>query len=414
MWQVSPQRFLRAAQCCAAAWRGRYDARRGMSLSLPRAVHETLQGFARSEAERYKEIMKQMQTAADQGEIAKLGVEAGSLRYIASLIHECEKAGKEREDLQSMLKSSEDEEWSELVREEIDGWTQKLQDMEESIADHVVKTLVPDDGTEDTHEVILELRAGAGGSEAALFCEELSEMYMSWCERHGFDVEELSSQVGPDSRGLREVSHKVSGEGSWSSLKHEAGVHRVQRVPETESQGRIQTSTVSISVLPGSIRGADNYPLREEDCKFESFRASGPGGQHVNTTDSAVRVTHLPTGIIVQNQSERSQFQNRKGALGVLQARLNAKAASEAYARVREARRDQLGVVAGERSDKVRTYNFAQGRVTDHRVPGLTLMNRLQAVLEGGPVLDDLLNSLGNYFRSQEIEHAITNLQPQP
>mmetsp|Transcript_3077 Transcript_3077/g.9391 ORF Transcript_3077/g.9391 Transcript_3077/m.9391 type:complete len:312 (+) Transcript_3077:23-958(+) len=296
----------------------------------------------------------------------------------------------------------------------IDGWTQKLQDMEESIADHVVKTLVPDDGTEDTHEVILELRAGAGGSEAALFCEELSEMYMSWCERHGFDVEELSSQVGPDSRGLREVSHKVSGEGSWSSLKHEAGVHRVQRVPETESQGRIQTSTVSISVLPGSIRGADNYPLREEDCKFESFRASGPGGQHVNTTDSAVRVTHLPTGIIVQNQSERSQFQNRKGALGVLQARLNAKAASEAYARVREARRDQLGVVAGERSDKVRTYNFAQGRVTDHRVPGLTLMNRLQAVLEGGPVLDDLLNSLGNYFRSQEIEHAITNLQPQP
>jgi len=257
--------------------------------------------------------------------------------------------------------------------------------------------LVPRDPNDDKN-VFLEIRAGAGGDEAGLFAAELFRMYTKYAERQRWKWEVIDSHptgVG----GLKEVVALVQGRGAWSRLKFERGVHRVQRVPATESSGRIHTSTVTVAVLP-EAEDVD-VKVEEKDIQVDVYRSSGPGGQGVNTTDSAVRLTHLPTGLVVTCQDERSQIKNRAKALRVLKARLLERAQEERAAAIAADRRSQVGT--GERSERIRTYNFPQGRVTDHRI-NLTL-HRLPAVLEGD--LDELIDALRERDQSQKLAESV-------
>jgi peptide chain release factor 1 len=243
--------------------------------------------------------------------------------------------------------------------------------------------------------VLVEIRAGAGGDEAALFAADLARMYTKYAERHGFKLELLESHPTGQG-GFKEVILSVQGKGAWSRLKFERGVHRVQRVPVTESAGRIHTSTVTVAVLPE----AEDIDVKvdERDLKVDVYRSSGPGGQGVNTTDSAVRITHLPSGLVVTCQDERSQIKNRAKAMRVLRARLLEQAQEEQRSQIAAARKSQVGT--GERSERIRTYNFPQGRVTDHRI-GLTV-HQLPDVLEGS--LGELTEALLAAERTAELE----------
>ena len=238
---------------------------------------------------------------------------------------------------------------------------------------------------DDHKDVIVELRAAAGGQEAALFARDLLEIYQRYAQRRSFGLELLAVSEA-EAGGIREATLGVKGDGAWSVFKHEAGVHRVQRVPETESQGRIHTSTATVAVLPEAEEV--DVEIEKKDLEIDVFRSSGPGGQSVNTTDSAVRITHLPTGIVVSMQDEKSQIQNRERAMRVLRARLYERALAEQQAGVSAARRSQLG--SGDRSEKVRTYNYPQNRVTDHRV-GVNAPLK-EAVLQGH--LEELTRAL--------------------
>ena len=258
------------------------------------------------------------------------------------------------------------------------------------------RLLVPRDPNDDRN-VFLEIRAGAGGDEAALFAADLARMYTKYAERQRWKVEVMdASPTGQG--GLKELIMFVQGRGAWSRLKYERGVHRVQRVPVTESAGRIHTSTVTVAVLPE----AEDVDVKvdDEDLKVDVYRSSGPGGQGVNTTDSAVRITHLPTGLVVTCQDERSQLKNRAKALRVLKARLLERAQQEQQAAIAADRRSQVGT--GERSERIRTYNFPQARVTDHRI-GLTL-HRLPTVLEGD--LDELIDALAAAEHAERLERV--------
>jgi len=258
------------------------------------------------------------------------------------------------------------------------------------------RLLVPRDPNDDRN-VFLEIRAGAGGDEAALFAADLTRMYTKYAERQRWKVEVMdASPTGQG--GLKETILFVQGRGAWSRLKYERGVHRVQRVPVTESAGRIHTSTVTVAVL---LEAEDvDVKVDEKDLKIDVYRSSGPGGQGVNTTDSAVRITHLPTGLVVTCQDERSQLKNRAKALRVLKARLLERAQQEQQAAIAADRRSQVGT--GERSERIRTYNFSQARVTDHRI-GLTL-HRLPTVLEGD--LDELIDALAAAENAERLERV--------
>src|SRR6266511_425770 len=279
-----------------------------------------------------------------------------------------------------ILAEGGDRELAELAQAEIDDLTARQTALEEELK----RLLLPRDPNDDKN-VFVEIRAGAGGDEAALFAADLARMYTKYAERQRWKVEVMDSNptgVG----GLKEVILFVQGRGAWSRLKFERGVHRVQRVPATESAGRTHTSTVTVAVLPE----AEDVEVKvdEKDIRVDVYRSSGPGGQGVNTTDSAVRITHVPTGLVVTCQDERSQIKNRAKALRVLKARLLERAQDEQAAAIAADRRSQVGT--GERSERIRTYNFSQGRVSDHRV-NLTL-HRLPAVLEGD--LDELVEAL--------------------
>jgi peptide chain release factor 1 len=254
--------------------------------------------------------------------------------------------------------------------------------------------LVPKDPNDD-RDVIVEIRAGTGGDEAALFAGDLFRMYTRWAEQHGFRTEVLSSSAS-DLEGVKEVIFAVKGRGAWSRLKYEAGVHRVQRVPVTESQGRIHTSAAGVNVLPEAEEV--EVQIDPADLKVDVYRSTGPGGQSVNTTDSAVRVTHLPTGIVVAMQDEKSQIQNREKALRVLRARLLERAIAEQQAALAAERRSQVRSL--DRSERVRTYNFPQDRVTDHRI-GFTVGD-LPGVLEGKG-LDRIIDELAARDREAEL-----------
>ena len=279
-----------------------------------------------------------------------------------------------------ILAEGGDRELQELAQAEIDEMAGKQTQLEETLK----RLVLPKDPNDDKN-VFVEIRAGAGGDEAALFAADLARMYTKYAEAQRWKVEVMdSSPTGVG--GLKDIILFVQGRGAWSRLKFERGVHRVQRVPVTESSGRIHTSTVTVAVLPE----AEDVDVRvdEKDLRVDVYRSSGPGGQGVNTTDSAVRITHLPTGLVVTCQDERSQLKNRAKAMRVLKARLLERAQEEQQAAMAADRRSQVGT--GERSERIRTYNFREGRVTDHRI-GLTL-HRLPTILEGD--LDELIDAL--------------------
>lgn len=288
------------------------------------------------------------------------------------------------------LLRSPDAELRQLAAEEV----ARLEEEEERRARALRVALLPRDPN-DEKGVIVEIRAGTGGEEAALFAGDLFRMYQRYAEARGWKTELLSANP-TELGGFKEVIFGVEGTGAYSHLKYESGVHRVQRVPATESGGRIHTSTATVAVLPEAEEV--DVAIRPEDLRIDVFRASGHGGQHVNTTDSAVRITHLPTGLVVTCQDEKSQRQNKEKALKVLRARLYDRLRREQQARIAQSRRSMVGT--GERSERVRTYNFPQGRVTDHRI-GLTLY-QLDAVLQGE--LDPLLEALVAADQAERLE----------
>ena len=293
------------------------------------------------------------------------------------------------------LLSSNDEELKEMAEEELS----QLEEKKEKLLEEIKILLIPKDPN-DEKNVIMEIRAGAGGEEAALFAHDLFRMYSMYAEKKGWKVEIMSSNE-TDIGGFKEVILNISGKGSYSRLKYESGVHRVQRVPTTEAGGRIHTSTATVAVLP-EVEEVD-VEINPNDIKIDVFRSGGHGGQSVNTTDSAVRVTHIPTGIVVTCQDERSQIQNRERALKILRAKLYEMALQEQQREIAETRKSQVGT--GERSERIRTYNFPQGRVTDHRI-GLTLY-RLQEVLDGD--LDEIIDALILNDQAEKLKNMNLN-----
>jgi peptide chain release factor 1 len=260
------------------------------------------------------------------------------------------------------------------------------------------KMLVPKD-PRDERNIFLEVRAGTGGDEAAIFAGDLFRMYARYAERAGFGVETLSENPG-EKGGYREIIGRIAGRGAFSRFKFESGTHRVQRVPETEAQGRIHTSACTVAILP-ELEEIEAVDLNPADLRIDTYRASGAGGQHVNKTDSAVRITHLPTGIVVECQDERSQHKNRSRAMALLRARLLA--AEQEKRESAEARSRKLQVGSGDRSERIRTYNFPQGRVTDHRIE-LTLY-RLPQIMDGD--LDELLAALSQEYQAEQLQAEI-------
>ncbi|MBE6050152.1 MAG: peptide chain release factor 1 [Clostridium sp.] len=317
---------------------------------------------------------------ANQNEWRKLCKEHADLEIIVNAYREYKTVVDDLQVNKEMLKEESDKEMREMLQEEISSLTEKEAELESQIQ----ILLLPKDPNDDKN-VFVEIRGGAGGDEAALFAANLFRMYTRFAENNRWSVELMSANE-TDIGGFKEVVFMVKGHGAYSKLKYESGVHRVQRVPDTESSGRIHTSTATVAVLP-EVDDVE-IEINEKDLKIDVFRASGNGGQCVNTTDSAVRMTHLPTGLVVSCQDEKSQIKNKEKALKVLRARLYEKAEAERHAGIAEDRKSQVGT--GDRSERIRTYNYPQGRVTDHRI-GLTLY-KLETFLNGE--IDEILNAL--------------------
>ena len=318
--------------------------------------------------------------ASDQEKYVAVGKRHSELKPVVDAFHSYQAADAERADAIDLLSSESDAEMSAYL----DGVAQaKAKEMGE-IEDGIRRLLVPKDPNDDK-SVIMEVRAAAGGEEAALWAGDLYRMYQRFAERNGWVVEPIDTSLA-EGGGVKEATFAVKGRGAYSRLKYEAGPHRVQRVPKTESSGRVHTSMATVAVLPEAE--AVEIDIHENDLEIDVYRSSGPGGQSVNTTDSAVRITHKPTGLIVTCQDEKSQLQNKEKALRVLRARLFHIQMEEQMGKRAESRRSQVGT--GDRSEKIRTYNFRENRVTDHRV-NLTI-KRLPEVLEGD--LDDFIEAL--------------------
>jgi peptide chain release factor 1 len=339
--------------------------------------------------ERVQAAMASPDAAKDPDTLRRLGKEFAELHEIVKPYREYREVVAHAEEARTMAASESDAEMATFLREEAEAAAEKAA----VIRARLEELLVPQDPNEGK-DVLVEIRAGAGGQEAALWAGELFEMYRRLAERRRWKTEVLSASPS-DLGGFKEVVLEVRGKGVYPRLKHESGVHRVQRVPVTESSGRIHTSTATVAVLPEAEEV--EAEVRPEDLKIEVFRSSGPGGQSVNTTDSAVRIIHLPTGIKVECQEERSQLQNRDKAMRYLRARILRQAQEEAAAKEAASRRSQVGT--GERAEKIRTYNFAENRVTDHRIK-LTL-HRLQDVLAGD--LDGFTDALLAAERAEQL-----------
>jgi peptide chain release factor 1 len=340
-------------------------------------------------------LLGQPQVINNQDELQKVAKEYAELGKVVDLYRRIKKLEDEIKESHELTLHEEDEEIKRLAREEIN----RLLEEKGRVERELKMTLLPKDPN-DEKNILLEIRAGTGGEEAGLFAADLFRMYAKFAEKHHWRMEVLSRHytgVG----GFKEVIALIEGKGVYSRLKFESGVHRVQRVPATESQGRIHTSTITIAILP-EVEEVE-IQIDPNDLRIDIFRSSGPGGQSVNTTDSAVRITHLPTGMVVSCQDEKSQHKNKAKALKILRARLMDKARHEQRVEISEKRRIQVGT--GERSERIRTYNFPQGRVTDHRI-GLTLY-QLDKVLEGE--LDEIIDALTTHYQAEALKGEMEN-----
>ena len=328
---------------------------------------------------------------ADMDKWKEINLEYAGLKPLVEKYIEYRTTVDTLEEDKEMLRETNDEEMKDMLKEEISELEEKIPGLEEEIT----ILLLPQDPN-DKKNVFVEIRAGAGGDEAALFANDLYRMYHMYADKQGFKTEEIEfSEQGAG--GIKEAIFMVKGNGAYSRLKYESGVHRVQRVPATESQGRIHTSTATVAVMP-EAEEVDLEINEATDLKIDYYRASGAGGQHVNTTDSAVRITHLPTGIVVNSQDERSQHKNKEKAMRVLYARVYEQMIEQQQKELSEDRKTQVGT--GDRSEKIRTYNFPQGRVTDHRIK--VTINQLPEFLNGD--IEEMIESLIREDQTKKLE----------
>ena len=336
------------------------------------------------------ELLSDAKIIAQQSEYQKYAKEQSDLTPIVKRFKDLKKFIQQLEDSKKILEEEKDPEMLEMAEEDLAQVT-----IEKQKAESDLKLLLLPKDPRDERNVIVEIRAGTGGEEAALFSTDLFRMYSRYAEEKKWQVEILSSNL-TGKGGFKEVIFNITGKGVYSKLKYEGGTHRVQRVPDTESQGRIHTSAVTVAILP-EVEDVD-IKINPSDIKIDVYRASGPGGQSVNTTDSAVRLTFVPTGMIVTCQDEKSQHKNREKAMKVLRARLYDEEQKKAHDEQDSERKQQVG--SGDRSERIRTYNFPQERVTDHRI-GLTL-HKLSAIMEGA--MEEVIDALTLHFQSESLK----------
>jgi peptide chain release factor 1 len=342
---------------------------------------------------RYEEIESEMakpETLANMEEYKKLAKERTEIKDVVDIYREWKKKQSELAKAAELFKTETDEDIKTLAREEVAMLEETTGKQEVTLREKLLGK-----NEKQAKSIFLEIRAGTGGEEAALFARDLYTMYMRYSETMRWKTELMSSSIS-DLGGFREVIMVIEGKDAWNTLQHESGVHRVQRVPDTEAQGRIHTSTVTVAVLPEPEELELN--INPDEIRIDVFRSSGPGGQHVNTTDSAVRVTHIPTGTVVTCQDEKSQHKNKAKAMRVLRARLKEKMENDKEQEISQERRKQVGT--GDRSERIRTYNFPQGRVTDHRI-GLTI-HKLQDMLNGN--IGNIVAPLMAHFQAEQLK----------
>ncbi|PWM46698.1 MAG: peptide chain release factor 1 [Clostridia bacterium] len=345
--------------------------------------------------ERYEQLTALLSDPAvigDQNSYRELSKEQAGLTDIVNAYDEYMAADAEIESCKAMLEEADDAAMREMIHEELNDLSAK----EHELSEQLKVMLLPKDPNDDK-DVIIEVRAGTGGEEAALFGADLLRMYTRYAERHGYKAE-LMNENYTEKGGVKEVVLSLQGKGAYSRMKFESGVHRVQRVPETESQGRIHTSAATVAVLPEAEDV--EVDINPNDLQIDTYRSGGAGGQHVNKTESAIRITHIPTGLVVQCQDERSQHKNRDKAMRVLKSRLLELYQSKAAEAEADERKSQVG--SGDRSERIRTYNFPQSRVTDHRI-GLTLY-KLEAFLDGD--MDEIIDALILAERTRQLSSA--------
>lgn len=347
---------------------------------------------------RYSELSQRLyepSVAADPEQYQKTMKELKSIEEIVLTYREYKQAVKSQDESIEILEESGDSDLKELAQLELDKAKQNIEELSEKL-----KILLLPKDPNDERNVIVEIRGGAGGEESALFSAVLFRMYSMYAEKKGYKVEIVNANE-TELGGYKEISFMIEGEGAYSRFKYESGVHRVQRVPETESQGRVHTSTTTVAVLPE----AEDVELEidPKDLKIDTFRSSGAGGQHINKTSSAIRITHLPTGTVVECQDERSQYKNKDKALKVLKSRLLKEKQDKQASEIAANRKSQVGT--GDRSERIRTYNYPQGRLTDHRI-GLTLY-KLEDILNGN--LDEVIDALVTADRAEKLKESMEN-----
>ncbi len=330
--------------------------------------------------EQLNELLSDPDVVSDPDKLREYSKEQSDLQKTVDVFRKYKNHQETIEESKEMLSETDDKEMLDMLKEEISDSEKQIPELEEQLK----LLLLPKDPNDDKN-VIIEIRGAAGGDEAQIFAGDLFRMYSRYAENNGWKTEVVEANAS-DHGGYKEISFMIQGEGAYSRLKYENGAHRVQRVPETESSGRIHTSTATVAVLP-EVEDVE-MNIRNEDLKIDTYRSSGAGGQHVNTTDSAVRITHLPTGVVVTSQDEKSQIKNRERARKVLNARIYDLMQQEAEAEYAEQRKSAVGT--GDRSERIRTYNYPQSRVTDHRI-GLTIQ-KLDQIIEGK--LDDIIDAL--------------------